>query len=84
MTWKPKVKTFQIIAKGFSNNIRIHVPMKVHILFICQSGKKNSPFVLDSTQIEQYVNIACVIWKSKTHPAQHLNMHNSIKQDFID
>ena len=33
MTWKPKLKTFQIIARYIPNNIKI----KVYMLFICQS-----------------------------------------------
>ena len=35
--WKPEVKNFQIIAKSSPNNINIHMPMQVCMLFVCQS-----------------------------------------------
>ena len=28
MTWKPKVITFQIIAKAIPNNTKIHIPIE--------------------------------------------------------
>ena len=38
--WKPKVKTFQIIAENIPNNIRIQVPMKVCMVFMSELERK--------------------------------------------
>ena len=59
------MKTFQIVAKDIPNNIRIDIPMKVWMSFMLELKKENSHFDLDVIQIEQYVNITCVTWKSK-------------------
>ena len=39
---------------------------------------------LDVIQIERYVNVTCVTWKSKTRAEHHFNMYNNIKQNLIE
>ena len=52
-----KVKTFQMIAKNFINNIKIHIPMNslhfTHMLELKKIYIYSSPFGLDVTHIEQ-------------------------------
>ena len=52
MKWKPKMKTFQIIAtrkKNIPNNLKLLIPMKVCIAIHVRVGEKEeiSPFDLD-------------------------------------
>ena len=72
-----KWNIFEIIAKCILGYIRIHIPMMV-----CMLQLKEIYFAV-VVQIEQYVNITRVTWKSKTHPDNHFNIHNNVKEDFI-
>ena len=43
-----------------------------------------SAFDFDLIQIEYYVNIIFLMWKSKTYPEQHYySVHNKIEDNFI-
>ena len=60
MTWKPKVKIFEIIAKQIPYNITFRVPMKVCMSFMSDLKRYISGFDLDLIQIEHAFNIAVV------------------------
>ena len=71
-----------LIAKSIPNNIKVHITMKVWMLFMSELKTKFiSPFDLDVTQIEQCEFHITRAMLKKRH---HFNMHNSAKQDFID
>ena len=54
------------------------------MLFIYKNLQKKSPFDLHTTQIEQYVKITCLTWKSKPRPQHHYNMQSNGKQDILN
>ena len=69
-------------SQNIKNNIKIHIPMKVFVLFM--SGlKRYFTFDLDITHIEQCdFHVRWVIYK-KTHPENHLDKQSYVKQDVL-
>ena len=69
MKCKVKVKTFQITTKTIPNNIKVHIAMKISMLFICHSWNKCiSPFHFDVIYLEQCDFHGTWVILSKTRP----------------
>ena len=83
--WKPLKNNRKKINKCMPYHIRIHIHMKVCMLFICLNWEKYiSLFDLDVMKIEQCVPITCVTRKLKTCRGQHFNIHSNVKQACIE
>ena len=54
------------------------------MLFMSELRGGKSPFDLDAIHIEQCDLLATRVTLTKSCPEYHPNMHNNVKQDFID